>query len=85
MVQSQKISVDFNASLLFRRFGYVDFASADDLEKALKFNGKKLMGLEIKLDKARTKENYKENKKGRKPFWFFEPLQWSVQSILPYC
>lgn len=48
----------------FRRFGYVDFSSAEDLEKALQMNGKKLMGLEIKLEKAKSKEAIKENKKG---------------------
>uniref|UniRef100_A0A8C9NNY0 Nucleolin n=1 Tax=Serinus canaria TaxID=9135 RepID=A0A8C9NNY0_SERCA len=40
----------------FRRFGYVDFSSAEDLDKALQMNGKKLMGLEVKLEKAKSKE-----------------------------
>ncbi|KAM6062893.1 nucleolin [Chlamydotis macqueenii] len=48
-----------------KRFGYVDFSSAEDLDKALQLNGKKLMGLEIKLEKARSKETMKENKKER--------------------
>ncbi|NXH34728.1 NUCL protein, partial [Myiagra hebetior] len=48
-----------------RRFGYVDFSSAEDLEKALQMNGKKLMGLEVKLEKAKSKETMKENKKER--------------------
>ncbi|NWW84401.1 NUCL protein, partial [Rhynochetos jubatus] len=48
-----------------KRFGYVDFASAEDLEKALQLNGKKLMGLEVKLEKAKSKETMKENKKER--------------------
>lgn len=48
-----------------KRFGYVDFSSAEDLEKALQMNGKKLMGLEIKLEKAKSKETIKENKKER--------------------
>ncbi|XP_066049527.1 nucleolin [Chamaea fasciata] len=48
-----------------RRFGYVDFSSAEDLDKALQMNGKKLMGLEIKLEKAKSKETMKENKKER--------------------
>lgn len=48
----------------FRRFGYVDLSSAEDLDKALQMNGKKFMGLEIKLEKAKSKETIKENKKG---------------------
>ncbi|NXV96697.1 NUCL protein, partial [Calonectris borealis] len=48
-----------------KRFGYVDFSSAEDLDKALQLNGKKLMGLEIKLEKAKSKETMKENKKER--------------------
>ncbi|NWI64678.1 NUCL protein, partial [Todus mexicanus] len=48
-----------------KRFGYVDFSSAEDLDKALQMNGKKLMGLEIKLEKAKSKETIKENKKER--------------------
>ncbi|XP_063195420.1 nucleolin [Chroicocephalus ridibundus] len=48
-----------------KRFGYVDFSSAEDLDKALQLNGKKLMGLEIKLEKAKSKEMVKENKKER--------------------
>ncbi|KAM6326640.1 nucleolin [Podargus strigoides] len=48
-----------------KRFGYVDFSSAEDLDKALQLNGKKLMGLEVKLEKAKSKETIKENKKER--------------------
>ncbi|CAN8190645.1 unnamed protein product [Coccothraustes coccothraustes] len=48
-----------------KRFGYVDFLSAEDLDKALQMNGKKLMGLEIKLEKAKSKEAMKEDKKER--------------------
>ncbi|XP_030809919.1 nucleolin [Camarhynchus parvulus] len=48
-----------------KRFGYVDFSSAEDLDKALQMNGKKLMGLEIKLEKAKSKEAMKEDKKER--------------------
>ncbi|XP_074733385.1 nucleolin [Strix uralensis] len=48
-----------------KRFGYVDFSSAEDLDKALQLNGKKLMGFEIKLEKAKSKETMKENKKER--------------------
>ncbi|XP_059678590.1 nucleolin [Gavia stellata] len=48
-----------------KRFGYVDFSSAEDLDKGLQLNGKKLMGVEIKLEKAKSKETMKENKKER--------------------
>ncbi|XP_040469285.1 nucleolin [Falco naumanni] len=48
-----------------KRFGYVDFSSAEDLDKALQMNGKKLMGSEVKLEKAKSKETIKENKKER--------------------
>lgn len=47
-----------------RKFGYVDFSSEAELDKALKLNGKKLMGLETKLEKAKSKESLWENKKG---------------------
>lgn len=42
----------------------MDFSSAEDLDKALQMNGKKLMGSEVKLEKAKSKETMKENKKG---------------------
>ncbi|KAM6305158.1 nucleolin [Aegotheles albertisi] len=48
-----------------KRFGYIDFSSAEDLDRALQMNGKKLMGYEIKLEKAKSKEAMKENKKER--------------------
>ncbi|XP_074403385.1 nucleolin [Zonotrichia albicollis] len=48
-----------------KRFGYVDFSSAEDLDKALQLNGKKLMGLEVKLEKAKSREAIKEDKKVR--------------------
>ncbi|KAM7013349.1 nucleolin [Passerculus sandwichensis] len=48
-----------------KRFGYVDFSSAEDLDKALQLNGKKFMGLEVKLEKAKSKEAMKEDKKVR--------------------
>lgn len=47
-----------------RKFGYVDFASEEDLQKALALNGKKLMGQPLKLDRARSKEDSQESKKG---------------------
>lgn len=42
----------------------MDFSSEADVDKALKLNGKKLLGLEIKLEKAKTRECIQENKKG---------------------
>ncbi|KAI7789596.1 putative nucleolin, partial [Triplophysa rosa] len=45
-----------------RKFGYVDFASEEDLQKALELNGKNLMGQPVKLDRARSKENSKQRK-----------------------
>ncbi|NXI43591.1 NUCL protein, partial [Galbula dea] len=48
-----------------KRFGYVDFSTAEDLDKALQLNGKKLMGSEVKLEKAKSKETIKENQKER--------------------
>ncbi|XP_026201748.1 nucleolin isoform X2 [Anabas testudineus] len=48
-----------------KKFGYVDFESEEDMQKALELNGKKFMGQELKLDKARSKENSQEGKKER--------------------
>nr|XP_057928751.1 nucleolin isoform X2 [Doryrhamphus excisus] len=48
-----------------RKFGYVEFESEEDMQKALELNGKKFMGQEIKLDKARNKENAQEERKER--------------------
>ncbi|XP_069009510.1 LOW QUALITY PROTEIN: nucleolin [Embiotoca jacksoni] len=48
-----------------KKFGYVDFASEEDLQKALELNGKKVMGQEVKLDRARSKEGAQEGKKER--------------------
>ncbi|XP_015228580.1 PREDICTED: nucleolin isoform X3 [Cyprinodon variegatus] len=48
-----------------KKFGYVDCASEEDLNKALELNGKKVMGQEVKLDKARSKETSQEGKKER--------------------
>ncbi|XP_027731085.1 nucleolin [Vombatus ursinus] len=42
-----------------RKFGYVEFESAEDMEKALELSGSKVLGSEMKLEKA------KENKKDR--------------------
>lgn len=64
----------------------MDFSSAEDLEKALQMNGKKLMGLEIKLEKAKSKEAIKENKKGMahnsENLWMSEKLQWGLEVLL---
>ncbi|XP_059801188.1 nucleolin isoform X2 [Hypanus sabinus] len=43
-----------------RRFGYVDFETEEQLEKALKFNGNKVLGQVVKLDKARSKESHQD-------------------------
>uniref|UniRef100_A0A3Q3K0A1 Nucleolin n=1 Tax=Monopterus albus TaxID=43700 RepID=A0A3Q3K0A1_MONAL len=48
-----------------KKFGYVEFASEKDMQKAMELNGKKIMGQEVKLDKARSKENSQEGKKER--------------------
>ncbi|XP_012859825.1 LOW QUALITY PROTEIN: nucleolin [Echinops telfairi] len=40
-----------------RKFGYVDFASADDLEKALELTGLKVFGNEIKLERPKGKDH----------------------------
>ncbi|KAG7217532.1 hypothetical protein INR49_021459 [Caranx melampygus] len=48
-----------------KKFGYVDFSSEEDLQKALELNGKKFMGQELKLDKARSKDSSQEGKKER--------------------
>uniref|UniRef100_A0A2K5JCW5 RRM domain-containing protein n=1 Tax=Colobus angolensis palliatus TaxID=336983 RepID=A0A2K5JCW5_COLAP len=43
-----------------RKFGYVDFESAEDLEKALELTGLKVFGNEIKLEKPKGKDSKKE-------------------------
>lgn len=50
---------------LHRKFGYVDFASEEDMQKALELNGKKVMGQELKLDMPRSKDGAQEGKKGQ--------------------
>lgn len=42
----------------------MDFASEEDLQKGLELNGKKVMGQEVKLEKARSKEGSQDSKKG---------------------
>ena len=46
-----------------RKFGYVDFESAEDLEKALELSGLKVFGNEIKLEKP--KGNSKKDRDAR--------------------
>uniref|UniRef100_A0A8C2ANN3 Nucleolin n=1 Tax=Cyprinus carpio TaxID=7962 RepID=A0A8C2ANN3_CYPCA len=46
-----------------KKFGYVDFASEEEMQKALGLNGKKLMGQPVKLDKAKSKEDSQDSKK----------------------
>ncbi|XP_061594467.1 nucleolin [Cololabis saira] len=48
-----------------KKFGYVEFASEDDMNQALELSGKKIMGQEVRLDKARSKETAQEGKKER--------------------
>ncbi|XP_048397924.1 nucleolin [Stegostoma tigrinum] len=48
-----------------RKFGYVDFETKEQLEKALEFNGNKVLGLAVKLDKARSKESNADSKRER--------------------
>ncbi|KAM5269115.1 nucleolin isoform 1-T1 [Hipposideros larvatus] len=43
-----------------RRFGYVDFESAEDLEKALELTGLKVFGNEIKIEKPKGKDRNKD-------------------------
>ncbi|XP_036970840.1 nucleolin isoform X2 [Acanthopagrus latus] len=48
-----------------KRFGYVDFASEEDMQKAMELNGKKFMGQELKLDMPRSKDASQDGKKER--------------------
>ncbi|XP_037326624.2 nucleolin isoform X2 [Pungitius pungitius] len=48
-----------------KKFGYVEFSSEEDMQKALELNGKKLMGQELKLDRARSKDSSQDGKKER--------------------
>ncbi|XP_069830558.1 nucleolin [Dendropsophus ebraccatus] len=51
-----------------RKFGYVDFSSVEEVEQAIKLNGKKVLGFEIKIEKANTaaeKTKNAENKRER--------------------
>ncbi|XP_063772622.1 nucleolin isoform X2 [Pseudophryne corroboree] len=51
-----------------RKFGYVEFSTVEEVEKALKLTGKKVLGLEIKVEKVNSiadKNKNAENKKER--------------------
>ncbi|XP_071058991.1 nucleolin isoform X2 [Pseudochaenichthys georgianus] len=48
-----------------KKFGYVEFSSEEDMQKALELNGKKFMGQELKLDRAKSKETSQDGKKER--------------------
>lgn len=43
----------------------MEFSTDEDMQKALELNGKKVMGQELKLDRARNKETSQEGKKGK--------------------
>lgn len=48
----------------------MEFATAEEVEDALKLNGKKVLGFEVKIEKANTpaeKSKNAENKKGKIP------------------
>uniref|UniRef100_A0A8C0Y4W6 Nucleolin n=1 Tax=Cyprinus carpio carpio TaxID=630221 RepID=A0A8C0Y4W6_CYPCA len=62
------------------KFGYVDFASEEELQKALGLNGKKLMGQPVKLDKAKSKENSQDSKKDDDSFSLSRTLVWAYDS-----
>ncbi|TNN75575.1 nucleolin [Liparis tanakae] len=49
-----------------KKFGYVEFSSEEDMQKAMELNGKKFMGQELKLDRARSKDSSQEGKKAEK-------------------
>ncbi|KAI1882620.1 hypothetical protein AGOR_G00236760 [Albula goreensis] len=46
-----------------RKFAYVDFATEEDLQKALVLNGQEVLGQGLRLDKAKVKESPEERKK----------------------
>ncbi|XP_040284378.1 nucleolin isoform X2 [Bufo bufo] len=51
-----------------RKFGYVDFSTLDEVEQALQLSGKKVLGFEIKIEKANSpaeKNKSAENRKER--------------------
>lgn len=60
------VSNDSCMTFPVRRFGYVEFASEEIMQKALQLDGKKVMGQEVKLEMPRSKESSQEGKKGIK-------------------
>ena len=76
---NSELSNYFGPTCLNRRFGYVDFASEEDMQKALELNGKKVLGQELKLDMPRSKEGSQEGKKGRT---FLKESNWISMGIL---
>ncbi|MBN3321432.1 NUCL protein, partial [Atractosteus spatula] len=59
-LQAQDVRIAYS-----KKFGYVDFATEEDLQKALELNGKKLLGLELRVDKARSKQNAQQDRDER--------------------
>ncbi|XP_075058470.1 nucleolin isoform X2 [Mixophyes fleayi] len=49
-----------------KRFGYVEFSSTEEVEKALKLTGKKVLGLEMKVEKANTVADKNKNAVNKK-------------------
>nr|XP_023498322.1 nucleolin-like isoform X1 [Equus caballus]XP_023498323.1 nucleolin-like isoform X1 [Equus caballus] len=61
----------------FSRFGYVNFKSADDQEKALELRDTKVLGYEMKLKKPKGKERKKGFSPGLIP-WLLVSHPWSL-------
>ncbi|ELW69008.1 Nucleolin [Tupaia chinensis] len=59
-VEATEPTTSFHLIGTSRKFGYVDFESAEDLEKALELTGLKVFGNEIKLEKPKGKDNKKD-------------------------
>lgn len=62
-----------------RKFGYVDFGTEEELQQALGLSGKKFMGQAIKLDRARSKEDSQESKKGNVCYLFIVTLDMCIR------
>uniref|UniRef100_A0A8C5VNR9 Nucleolin n=1 Tax=Microcebus murinus TaxID=30608 RepID=A0A8C5VNR9_MICMU len=59
-VRVSSVSIPQTLIGMTRKFGYVDFESAEDLEKALELGGLKVFGNDIKLEKPKGKDNKKD-------------------------
>ncbi|KAJ8356797.1 hypothetical protein SKAU_G00195910 [Synaphobranchus kaupii] len=57
-----------------KKFGYVNFSTEEQLQKALMLNGKKVMDQKLRLDKAKIKETPQEAKKGQIKTLFIKGL-----------